>query len=67
LESTNKEKLVKSCDKITDDIVDLEEVASNQAIDMYRRFFNTEHANKEELLKQSTILPLLQEIRKNIP
>jgi ElaB/YqjD/DUF883 family membrane-anchored ribosome-binding protein len=67
LESSNQEQLAKSCDKITDDILDLEEVASNQAMDMYRRLFNTEHANKEELLKQSTILPLLQEIRKNIP
>lgn len=67
LESSNQEQLAKSCDKITEDIVDLEEVASSQAMDMYRRLFNTEHANKEELLKQSTILPLLQTIRNNIP
>ncbi|MCF7835408.1 hypothetical protein K9M48_05200 [Candidatus Gracilibacteria bacterium] len=67
LETENEKQLSKSCDKIVDDIKDLEIVAEDRMFDMYKRLFNTENANKEELLKNSTILPLLKVIRENIP
>ncbi len=67
LESKNKNQLSESCDKITEDIQDLEEVAADKAMDMYGRLFNTENANRAELLNNSTILPLLRELKEKIP
>ncbi len=63
LSGENREKLRKSCKNIQKDIVELEKIAEEDALDMYARLGNTANVNKQDLLKHWSILPLLQAVR----
>ena len=67
LDAANQTELADICDKITADILVTEDVAKTKALDMYKKLFNCTSTNEQELLNNSTILPLLQAIRTNMP